>query len=82
MEKKSFGCLRLSQNVLRKSCMTRVLNWNVYKYCSFLRDMCLRVYCTSYFLAALEAATAADFVILPWTFGFFSTSLITPTATV
>jgi len=85
-KKKSFRRRLFSQCVSRKSSTTRidlrsldiVETKNSPVYC----DECLRGYLSSYFLPPLPAAVAADLVTLPDEAAFFSTSLMTPTATV
>jgi hypothetical protein len=84
-EKKSFRRRLFSQCVSRKSSTTiidlTILNTSQRAKCSVYRDECLRRHFSSYFLPPL-VATAADLVTLPDDAAFFSTSLMTPTATV
>jgi len=84
-EKKFFRSRLSSQNESIKS-RTTMIESNILKEleicdCSKVSDGCLRRYFSSYFLV-LAAAVAADLVTLPVAAAFFSTSLMTPTATV
>jgi hypothetical protein len=83
-EKKSFRRRLFSHCESRKSLTTMidliVLINSEKKLCSVYCDECLRRCFSRYFFGLV--ATAADLVTLPDDAAFFSTSLITPTATV